>query len=55
MEEDKEICEETNCHALRDGPHPESNFVVNVMQQSENVTSARDRKPKRDIRTKGKC
>ena len=44
MEEDKEICEETNCHALRDSPHPESNFVANITQQSENVTSACDRK-----------
>lgn len=44
MEEEKEICEETNCHEFRDSPRAESDFVANIMQQSENVTSARDRK-----------
>ena len=44
MEEDKEICEESNCHTLRDSPHLESDFVANIMQQTENMTSAHDRK-----------
>ena len=37
MEEDKEIPKETLCHSSSDG-------AENVMQQSENVTSTRDRK-----------
>ena len=44
MEEDKEICEESYCHTLRDSPHLESDFVANIMQQTENMTSTRDRK-----------
>ena len=44
MKEDKEICEETNCHTLRNSLHLESDFVANIMQQTENVTSARDQK-----------
>ncbi|KAK2549803.1 hypothetical protein P5673_029624 [Acropora cervicornis] len=40
MEED----EETNCHTLCNSPHLESDFLTDIMQQTENVTSACDRR-----------
>ena len=40
----EEISEETICHILSDGPHPVSDVVVNVMQESEKVTSTHARK-----------